>query len=193
MNKATLVVSLFLAICLSGCSSAPPKRVASIDQFQAIYTSYNIWVERPEVIHSVNYKKGGILPAGSQVVDYKMGEHRRSKTVTLTTLQPARNFKIFWDQRNHPGQTFEQFLQELLVGEDFSAQVKGLRDSEVQAIKRGEVSPGMSKKAVLVSYGPPSAKETFARAGKFWVYPMHRFRKIKMEFDSKGKVVNSGS
>ena len=60
---------------------------------QRLYTAYNIWFEKPERIWSINYKKGAIIPAGTQVRDVEIiTTNRRHKAIIFTTVKEKKLF-----------------------------------------------------------------------------------------------------
>ena len=77
---------------------------------QNICTAYNIWFEKPERIWSINYKKGAIIPAGTQVRDVEIiTTNRRHKVIIFSTVKEKKAFCIFWIKKYHPGKTIQQF------------------------------------------------------------------------------------
>jgi len=60
--------------------------------------------------------------------------------------------------------------------------------SERDAIESGAVKVGMSKDAVIVSRGYPPAHKTPSLKSSSWLYWNTKWDKIRVDFDSKGKV-----
>jgi len=66
-------------------------------------------------------------------------------------------FIIAFASRHHGNFTFEQFKKRLLTTKTFKELSKGLTEKEVKAIQsaRPYIIKGMSKKAVILSWGYP--------------------------------------
>ena len=156
---------------------------------QKIYTAYNIWFEKPERIWSINYKKGAIIPAGTQVRDVEiMTTNRRHKAIIFTTVKEKKVFSIFWIKKYHPGKTIQQFEKSLFTTKKFDDLTSGMSEDEIVAIKKGEIVKGMNKKAVLVCYGPPPEHATFRQEHNVWAYWTSKFIRKKIFFDDNGRV-----
>ena len=59
---------------------------------------------------------------------------------------------------------------------------------EIAAIKKGKIVMGMSKKAVLVCYGPPPEHATFRQEHNVWDYWTSKFIRMKIFFNDNDKV-----
>jgi len=156
---------------------------------QKIYTAHNIWFEKPERIWSINYKKGAIIPAGTQVRDIEIiTTNRRHKAIIFTTVKEKKAFCIYWVRKYHPGKTIQQFKKKLFTTSNFTDLTSGMSKDEIAAIKKGEIVKGMSKKAVLACYGPPPEHATFSQDHNVWTYWTSKFIRMKMYFSDDGRV-----
>ena len=156
---------------------------------QKLYTAYNIWFEKPERIWSINYKKGAIIPAGTQVRDVEIiTTNRRHKAIIFTTVKEKKAFCIFWQKKYHPGKTIQQFKKNLFTTKKLNELTLEMSEDEIAAIKKGEIVKGMNKKAVLVCYGPPPEHATFRQEHNVWTYWTSKFIRKKVFFDDDGKV-----
>jgi len=156
---------------------------------QRLYTAYNIWFEKPERIWSINYKKGAIIPAGTQVRDVEIiTTSRRHKAIIFTTVKENKAFSIFWIKKYHPGKTIQQFKKNLFTIKKFDELTSGMSEDEIAAIKKGEIVIGMNKKAVLVCYGPPPEHATFRQEHNVWTYWTSKFIRMKVYFGDDGMV-----
>jgi len=155
---------------------------------QKIYTAHNIWFEKPEKIWSINYKKGAIIPAGTQIRDVEIITNRRHKAIIFTAVKEKRAFSILWIKKYHPGKTIQQFKKNLFTTKKFDELTSGMSEDEIAAIKKGEIVMGMSKKAVLVCYGPPPEHATFTQEHNVWTYWTSKFIRMRIFFNDNGKV-----
>jgi hypothetical protein len=153
------------------------------------YTAYNIWFERAERIWSINYKKGAVIPAGTLVRDVEIiTTNRRHQAVIFTTVKEKRAFSVFWLKKYHPGKTIQQFKNDLITTKNFDELTQDMSKEEISAIKKGEIVMGMSKKAVLVCYGPPPEHATFRQEHNVWNYWTSKFIRMRIFFSDDGKV-----
>jgi hypothetical protein len=60
---------------------------------------------------------------------------------------------------------------------------------EIDAIKHGVVVKGMSKKAVLVSYGLPPEHRTPSLESNIWFYWKNIFRSKAIHFDENNRAI----
>lgn len=140
-------------------STTSPSQPAS-----KLYTSCNLWYERPDAMYCVNYKKGAIIPAGTEVRNIYIGKGARAirTAIKFTFAETGQEFSILYQDKFHPGISIESFKDRLFTSKNFDELTSGFTQDEINSIKQGTVSIGMSKKAVLVSYGYPPEHETFS-------------------------------
>ncbi len=155
---------------------------------KSYYTKANIWYQQPK-IWSSNFKAGSILPAGTKISSITLHKGRRHRTIEFTT----ENNKTFWlylAPKFDPGLSLEEMQERIFGSKNFTELTRGLTASEITAIKQGEVAVGMSKDAVLVSWGqPPTALTPSPKLHK-WTYWKSRFDKQNIFFEANtGRVV----
>ena len=180
-------VMVFIIIAI-GCAfiSIPGKVKAETEQ--KLYTAYNIWFEKPEKILSINYKRGAIIPAGTQVRDVEIITHRKRTAISFTTVKENRAFLIYWRQKHHPGKTVQQFKNTLFTTMQFEELTAGMTNEEILAIRKGEPLKGMSKKALIVCYGPPPEHGTFRPEHNVWIYWTSKFVRKKIFFGDDDRI-----
>ncbi len=153
------------------------KQAAALTQFEgkALYTTANIFYEKPGKILSTNYHKGRILPAGSRVTiafargreiefkDEKGAEYRiiLKRKHTSPTMSLPEYFKQYFSAENplRPGGPYDAFTE-----------------SERWSIKNGTIEKGMCRAAVLMAYGyPPSHATPSLKDDKWtrWIGRLH--------------------
>jgi hypothetical protein len=135
----------------------------------AYYTRVNIWYEDPAKIVSTNYHRGAIIPYGSKVkITSKSGEKikftvedQAGITFTLTNISKYSLMsldelsKLYFSQNNPKAQ-----------GAEFSK----FDAREKENIENGTIEQGMSKEAVIASYGYPPKHKTPALTSNVWNY-----------------------
>lgn len=157
------------------------------------YTSYNIWYEigKQDSLWCINYKTGMIIPAGTEVKEVEI-IHRnslRSPQITFVTMHDNRRFHVNFRKNFHPGKTIRDYLNMMFTEKNFTELVQRLNEHEVSAIKKGIIVLGMSKRAVVTSFGYPPEHKTPSVRDNVWMYWMNRFRSKDFYFDEKGETV----
>jgi hypothetical protein len=76
----------------------------------------------------------------------------------------------------------------MFTTKNFEALTAGLSGMEIDAIKKGVLVNGMSKRAVLICYGPPPEHYTPNQNASTWYYWANRKDKIEIKFDQDGKL-----
>ncbi len=151
------------------------------------FTKANIWYEQPK-IWSSNFKTGAILPAGTKITTIILHKGRR-QALQFTTAD-NKTFWLFLAPKFDPGLHIEDIQKRLFGDKNLQALSRGLTAAEVTSIKQGRITKGMSKAAVLVSWGyPPTALTPSTKADK-WTYWKSRFDKQDVFFDAKGRVAD---
>jgi len=153
------------------------------------FTAYNLWCERPEAIASINYKKGPFLPAGTEIRDVRVVSHRNRSLIEFTAVKENRAFRIQFSPKHHPGTSIDAFRDGLVTSKPFAQLAGGLTAPEVEAIRQGKVVQGMSKRAVLVGYGPPPEHRTLTPQQNTWIYWTSRYVRKKVIFGADNRVV----
>lgn len=159
-----------------------------------VYTACNIWYERPSVVWCINYKRGTIIPAGTPVKDLRIGKGvsgtRRDKpTMFFTTATDGKEFQLHFDPLAHPKLSIRDYAKRMFTTKTFAELTKGMTANEIGAIKEGKLKVGMSKKAVIVSWGYPPERKTKSLEENEWIYWIWRFQKKTVFFDENGRTV----
>jgi hypothetical protein len=174
--RAAFLAAVF-AFGLAGAASAQER----------LYTACNIWFEKPDRVYSTGYQKGNMLPAGSEVKDVK----RSRGKLEFTDVKQDMKFTAEFVGKHHPGGlTAEQWMDRFLTTQNFAALTRGMTAAEIKAIRAGQVTTGMSRKAVLVSVGYPPEVGTASTELDVWKYWRDRFRNYQVTF-AGGKVAKS--
>jgi hypothetical protein len=150
-----------------------------------LYTSSNLWYEKPDRMYSTGYQKGAMIPAGTEVTDVKRSSRK------LEFVAGGTKYSVEFIAKHNPGVTPDAWMDRVLTPKNFAALTSGMTGAEIKAIKEGKIQNGMSKKAVLVSAGHPPEVGTPSTDSDTWKYWRDRFRNYVVQF-SGGKVSNSG-
>lgn len=179
--------------CRSMTASAPSPMAAGDAPAgsSALYTAYNLWFGSSrsgttKKMSSVNHHVGTIIPAGSQVSNVST----LFKTIRFQLADGGRRFSIQFIPKFHPGVSIKEFTNRLFASQPLEERIKKFSDEEKLMIRRGAVGNGMSKEAVLVSWGYPPEHRTLSTKADTWLYWRNRFMKQAVDFDKNGKVIN---
>ncbi|MCP4156539.1 MAG: hypothetical protein GY757_52985 [bacterium] len=179
-------IMILIAICF-GCSCSSTVRIDIGQHGENIYTGYNLFFQNPEKMYDLNYKSGSMIPVGTRITNIRMGKHRKYRVIEFQTAKEGREFKIYWNPRNHlRDSTPEAFVKMVFTTEPFERLKDRLKISqaEEQAIKSGKVVNGMRKETVIYAWGPPHSKLTFSLESDKWIYQTSKWRKREVRFEN---------
>lgn len=153
---------------------------------KTFYTTANIWYENPERIYSTNYHRGAIIPVGTKVTIKEIDNDE----IRLVDERGMGFTVVYLQKHSAPNTTiwnyFDQYFSEenpMRKGGPFEK----FTEKEKNNIKIGEIEEGMSKPAVLMSYGYPPTHRTPSLESDVWVYWTSRMMKRTVYFKD-GKV-----
>lgn len=185
-------MSLYFLVCifLSSCAGSLCEKPGEI-----LYTSHNIWYgRRTNILDAINFKSGNILPAGTKVEFLKCGIRHKQRIGQLNDpselpyvdFKPfgfEKIFRVYLNKNNQRNLSIIELKERMLTPETFDELVEGLQEFEIEAIKQGKIVPGMSKKAVIISYGYPPRDDTPSLNANIWIYWQGLTKKFIVEFD----------
>jgi hypothetical protein len=203
MKTNMTVIAIFILVVAFGCAetgsqvqtkASKTSKTESVSEPQ-LYTAYNIWRVSSHLMRCINYKHGNdIIPAGTmvknvEVVRKKEDYHpKRRYHIRFTTVEDNRDYKIDFTKNWHPGKTAEDYKNPMTSPKNFEELTEGMSENEIGAIKNATVVNGMSKRAVLVSYGYPPEHRTSSLNSNVWVYWKNKFGTINICFDKDEKT-----
>jgi hypothetical protein len=188
---------LLLLLCLGMASplsnargeDKKPKDSEAVAQ----YLACNIWYQ-DSIISSINYKRGLVLGAGTEVAKVKIsvgeaGALRGHQIITFTVKETDREFSIKFLPNYFPGWDVSDFRDAHFTTKPFEELTKGMTKSEVAAIADAKLKVGMSKEAVLAAYGYPPRHRTPSLKDNVWTYWTSTFRTREIFFDQDGRTI----
>lgn len=194
MKRLTVLIC-FSLILVSGCSHKP-QTDPSEEIKKPLFTAYNIWKhESTKYMYAINFKSAPVfIPAGTPVYDAKIINkdmaHNTSlrKKIQFKLVSTDEKIKISFRHRWHDDKDIEDYFNMMFTTNNFEELVKGFSPDVIDAIKKGIVIEGMSKDAVIVSYGYPPEHKTPSLENNEWFYWMTTVRKKKICFDKEEKT-----
>ena len=159
---------------------------------EKLYTLFNIWKHaNPRHMYCINYKSGyDFIPAGTAVYKVQVVDHIRPNRIRFTILDTGEQIELRFKRRWHPGISVGDYPQMMFSPEPITKLMKDFTPEEVDAIKQGILVEGMSKRAVMMSYGIPPEHRTPSLQSKEWVYWMNTRKQKKICFDRKVRAVS---
>ncbi len=176
-------------------------------QEKQLYTAYNIWILKESNMKCINFKTGKrIIFAGTPVSNVKKvyvaksgGKEKNMlggsdsneyyKKIRFNIEGQRRRIRIGFESRYHRGIKIDDYLERMFTEKTFEEQTAGMTEKEILAIKNGVLVAGMSKKAVLMSYGYPPAHKTPSIEDNDWYYWMNKREVKKICFDENQRTV----
>ena len=196
MNRTIkIILSSLLISSLLLLANVPHESAASDTP---LYTAYNIWKHKSKNMYCINFKSSAeFILAGTRVYDAKVITRQPRdrgevpvKMIQFKIADTNQRIRIKFKKRWHPGVKIEDYLEKMFTTQNFEALTQDLYDHEINAIRKGVLVEGMSKKAVLISYGPPPEHRTPNLANYQWVYWTSTVAQKTICFDDYERTVS---
>ncbi len=167
-----------------------------------LYLAQNIWYEDPTEIESINFiGLSNKIPAGTLIEKAWVSTLDDNEGIGFYLVGSGKRYRMckkidswHWvDYQSNSGNTItpEQLLERTFTTKPFEEMTAGMTPEEIDNIKKGSVTIGMSKEAVLISWGYPPLHFTPSLDLPVWRYWFLRKQPIVVEFDAEGKVMSS--
>jgi len=155
----------------------------------------------------INHKyRTPFIPAGTKVVikDVEQGDYDplkpNSGSEPSVTFMIAEDSAVDYGEKHtlqfhkkyQRGTKFLDVAERTFGTKNFEQLTEGFSDAEKWAIRKGVLVSGMSKEAVVVSYGYPPSHRTPSLSADTWNYWASRMGRFLVTFDSSGKAVLNG-
>jgi len=176
-NNCKIIIGIVLIFALS--LACYPLYAESLPG-KTYYTRTNIWYENPNDILSTNYHRGTILPVGTKVSIHNI----KNRRIQFTPDGSGRLFTLINSSKTSTITTEELFnryfsTEAVEIGTGDYYQVT---EADRENIKSGVITPGMSKKAVLMAYGYPPTHRTPLLTSDIWYYWYARLHRVVVYF-----------
>lgn len=181
-----IILLAMLAIVVTGCGSTQVTDAngQSLVGADGVYTLVNLHPDEENArLYTVNYQQDGLIPVCSQVRITDAGR----KAVRFQVADTGQEYQYLL-HRSLPV-AFDEHLGEIFGKQCPQAKIAGLSSLDQQGIKEGTAKVGMTKDAVAIAMGHPPAHETPSLESDQWMYWLHRFNRVRVDFEN-GKVSN---
>ncbi|MCF8131367.1 MAG: hypothetical protein K9N10_22890 [Deltaproteobacteria bacterium] len=174
--KKLVILAVAFPLLFTSCKMVP--RSAYRDK--VLYTRVNMWYDYDTYygckIKSTNYHNGQRLPVGTKVTVTEAFYDR----INFKAIDTGQTFNLYNVRKYTVVPIRELFSR--MFSETNDLDNVHFTEQEMNAIRRGKIEIGMSKDAVLMSYGYPPAHRTANLSYMTWVYWHNRFNTISVEF-----------
>lgn len=171
MRRLRMWLAMAAVLLVAGC--ADPVVFSEVFQQKVgeeIRTRYNLWYGNPKEISSLNIQQGSFLPVGSRIEPVGIRHHPVSGIDDVIFRdEGGREYVIKFD----PGyrlNTVRDFVAMTFTTEGADTLFQGISEPVRNRILRGEVVPGMTRREVMLAYGPPPAVRTPDLRSETWFY-----------------------
>lgn len=193
-KNVSLLLMLFILIPVFAYADSSPD--------QKSYTAYNIWRGPSSNMKCINYKMSNdFIPAGTEVInprvkvewDYGYDEID-SERIQFKIASSGETVTIGFVSKWHPRKTINDCKEKMFTNKNFDEMTKNKKDFEKKAIEEGVLVEGMSRKAVIMSYGYPPEHATSSLKEDTWTYLLtkHKRKKICFEDDKTIRCKDRG-
>lgn len=169
IKKITIfTITLAAVVIFTGCETVKPIEVSEVMQQPAgtrYYLAHNIWTNGRHSISSINYQQGQILPFGTEVKILKVTPN--SIRFQVMPAGPSYTIKYYEKYALKP---ISEYLKQLITTKTREELTKDTKPEFLNAMLNGKVLPGMTRKEVILTYGPPSPHRTPSQLNPTWVY-----------------------
>lgn len=157
---------------------APKKKIEEPTTIQApkastsgaLYTACNLWYTKPDELSILNIKTGILIPAGTEVNSVSIIPGKKYQIIKFKTDSSTLEFSFICYAKYHLNATAEEIRDTLFTNKNFSELTSGMTSEDIERIKKGVVEKGMSKQAVLISWGHPPRHKTPSLDKRDWQY-----------------------
>ncbi len=174
-----------------GCAS----QQVDLSNQEPIYTAYNIW-KHGRTVYCINFKTGSkIISAGTRVSDVKItdvksGGSQSEEVIQFIIIDTGEKINVRLNRRWHPGESLNSYKDKMFTTKNFKELTAGLNDKEIEAVKKAVLVTGMSKGAVLISYGPPPEHHTPSLESNKWFYWVNKRNRKKICFGKDDRAIH---
>ncbi len=194
MKVHRFILFVLASIALGSCASSK-----STFSDEPLYLAHNLWYEVPTYLHStipleaINYKDlNSMIPAGTEIRDVEVTSRSvrfkipGNEAIFEITINPHYQSRI--SRNGRITLSAEELTKRTVTTKTFAELTSGLKPVEIENIRNGTIQKGMSKQAVLVSWGYPPFHRTESVENSSWSYWRYKLGRVRVEFNEDGLV-----
>lgn len=165
------------ALLMSGCATQINiSEVMQKPKGTRYYLAHNVWSEGRKTISSINYQRGTIIPFGTEIkiINAEKSSITKNCFVKFKVVPTGHNYTIKYHEK-YGISPLSDYVKQLITTQTKSEMTKDISSDFINAMTRGEVLPGMTRKEVIMTYGPPSPHRTTSQTNTTWIYWLRRW------------------
>ena len=144
------------------------------------YTCCNLHYEGDWISDS-NFGSLPFIPAGTPVKMKSYGRHR------IHVEMDGKAMRIGHDYGREQ-ETLEKFAEKLIVPDDVKAKIARYPTGVREAIRLGQITPGMNKEQTLIAVGHPETDQTASLEAPVWNYWASSFAPYQVIWGKNGRI-----
>lgn len=174
-----LTLGILIAISFTfGCvSKVVVSEVLQMQIDDKLYTKYNIWFTNPDNVNCLNIQVGKILPIGTEVEIVECNEEK----VRFIDVNTKQTYTIIFN-RGERMETMREYVTQTFTTKPLDVLLSGISPETIELIQKGEITIGMTKDEIELSYGPVPSIHTPDKRNITWMYPIEHNKYIRLRF-----------
>ena len=127
-----------------------------------------------------------MIPAGAEIV--KLRKYPTQNLITFKELPGRNKIKLHFNPDVYTNLSLDDYSERLFTFESFDQLIQDFTELEVECISKGIVRTGISRGAVLISWGYPPETLTVDIEADEWIYWKDPANKQFISFNQNGIV-----
>ncbi len=204
--RLVLFVTIVAAVLLSCAAQKTEEQIRMeeladeiLNSGKPVYMAHNLWFENPHRIESINFNgHPHRIAAGAEIETIRLAYKDPSasnKYIRFRIKGDDEDYRLVFQYKYQSnGQrklTSEELVARTFTTMPFQQMTAGLMQDEIDNIRQGTIQKGMSKKAVLMSWGYPPLHYTRDLDETRWYYWKKRLVQDCVYFDENGRMVDA--
>ncbi len=144
------------------------------------YTCCNFHYDK-DWISDANWRRAAMIPAGAKIKVLDYGSNRASVEIDGKPMRIGQDY-------GRKEESIQQFMQKVVVKNNPQAKVAKYPENIREAIKTGNVVPGMTREQVIISVGYPPTHKTPSLDSPVWNHWASRAGRYEVHWKGNGTV-----
>jgi len=169
------IPAYLLLFLLSSCVTQEinVRQMLDAKDEEKIYTAHNLWFTDPEKIESINYRKGEVIPFGTEVevLSAILDNYSDDEKIVFKTVPEGKTYTIInrkkWRAKNESIHTFLGQYFTTRTPEELCA---GRSPELLKAMREGRIEIGMTRDDVVMTLGYPARHRNPIYEQDTWIF-----------------------
>ncbi len=151
-----------------------------------VYTSVNLHPDNERgVLYTINYQLPSLMPRCTEVEIIKFNKKR----LKFRVAESGREYE-FAQHKRTKYMPLNEILVDFFASKCGESDLAGLSKKDLEGIKKGVPSVGMTKEGILLAMGRPPIHVNPSLDANEWMYWRNKFGKQAITFDDNGVVTS---